>query len=73
MILVHSIKFENELKSGTFLTYFTFFIIKRGKTLHKQKKICCVEEDTPTTQTTMNWFRRFRDGNFDVKYALRSD
>jgi len=63
---IGAFKFKNEWKSGIFSTFY-FFIIKRGKTLHKPKKIWVCGEDALTRQIAANWFRRFWDGNFDVK------
>jgi len=67
---IDSIDFKNEEKSEIFSTHFYY---KKVKLLHKPKKICLVYgEDALTRQIIANWFRRFRDGNFDVKDALRS-
>jgi len=38
-----------------------------------KKKFVVFTEKTLTRQTAANWFRRFQNGNFDVKDALRSD
>lgn len=56
------------------LRHILLFYYKKGKTAAQAKeKICRVYgEDALTRQTAANWFRRFRDGNFDVKDAFRS-
>ena len=57
------------------LQHILLLYYKKGKTAAKvkEKKICRVYgENVITRQTAANWFRWFRDGNFDVKDAYRS-
>ncbi|XP_067206337.1 histone-lysine N-methyltransferase SETMAR-like [Linepithema humile] len=50
-----------------------FYYKKRKNAAQAKEKICRVYgEDALTRQTAANWFRRFRDGNFDIKDAPRS-